>query len=532
MERDTDEVRDEVATDTENTEATEAVEPEVTEPETVEAEEAAEPEPGAAEAESEDEPEAKPATEAEPEPEPEPKPKKKEKAKREKKPLSKRAQERRRRIVPLVAAGLLAILCLVAVLLPAWGISLGTFVGGGNTVELNVSDYADGTTLSDVVSTLESRADQLQNFDLDIAEVGDDTVELTVPFDYDAATVASGLTRKGKFELVRVDSISDADALQKIENSADDIALTDGTYEAFVTGDQVTKASVVKTSYYGYTYYTLSLELNDEGTESLASVSEELADSSGEIAVVMDGTILSTPSVSEKLEDGKINISGGYTEDEAYSLAAAISTGELNATVTAGEPVETHSAFGGLGKKIVAIGFLVLALIGAVVAYFMVGAPAAVVFGSGILVVLYTLGVFTVLYRFGLLILGSQELVGLAIGEVCAIIVALMGAKRYHDERAKGASVRKAQQLACEVELVREAKAAFGLIVIAVLIAIFVGGSARQIEIAIASFAFAILIAIPLYVAPALRVITANDATKAVASGAAEDADDDSSDEE
>lgn len=529
MERDTDEVRDEVATDTENTEATEAVEPEVkaAESEAVEAataEEATESEAEATEAEPKPEPEPEPAAE--------PEPKKKEKAKREKKPLSKRAQERRRRIVPLVAAALLAVLCLVAVLLPAWGISLGTFVGGGNTVELSVSDYADGTTLTDVVSTLESRADQLNNFDLDIAEVGDDTVELTVPFSYDAATVASGLTRNGKFELVRVDSISDADALQKIENSADDIALTDGTYEAFVTGDQVTKASVVKTSYYGYTYYTLSLELNDEGTASLASVSEELADSSGEIAVVMDGTILSTPSVSEKLEDGKINISGGYTEDEAYSLAAAISTGELNATVTAGDPVESHSAFGGLGKKIVAVGLLAIALIGAVVAFFVAGTPAAVVFGSAILVVLYTLGIFTVLYRFGLVILGSQELVGLAIGEVCAIIVALMGAKRYHDERAKGASVRKAQQLACEVELVREAKAAFGLIVIAVLIAIFVGGSARQIEVAIASFAFAILIAIPLYMAPALRVVTANDATKAVASGAAEDADDASTDEE
>ena len=534
--RDADEARDEVATDSEQAEDTKQAN---------EAEEktghaaSGEPEDEAAEAEAEaektDEPEPEVTEEKAAEPgsaeakqaakQAKAEAKKAKKAAKDAKPKTKMAIERKRQATPLICCAFLVILSIVAMVLPMWSIPRGHVLGGGSLVTLTASDYDENATASDALSKLKSRANDLDQLDLSVTQSGDDTFTLRVPASYDASTVADALTRHGKFELARVDTISDADALQKIQNSAENIEVADGAYEAFVTGGNVKKASVVEQTYYGTTYYTLTIELDDEGADSLASVTEDLADSSGQIAVIMDNVILSTPSVSSKLEGGKISISGGFTEDEAYSLAAAINSGELPCSLSQTEPESFSGPFGGHAAFVIGMGALVLAAVITIAACAKFGMGSLVVLEGEILVVLASMGILTILYRFDLVIMGTFELMGLGLAEVSGMLVGFFLVRCYHKRRAEGLSVRKAQQRACEMILTRSAAACAACVAVFIVAAILLHGSMRELFVSAAAADFALLVLIPLYFDPAIRVFTANDATRAKKLKAAEKAD-------
>ena len=524
--RDADEARDEVATDSEQAEDTkQANEAEEKtgqaasgEPEDEVTEEAAEPEP--AEDEKAAKAEAKQAAK-----QAKAEAKKAKKAAKDAKPKTKMAIERKRQATPLICCAFLVILSIVAMVLPMWSIPRGHVLGGGSLVTLTASDYDENATASDALSKLKSRANDLDQLDLSVTQSGDDTFTLRVPASYDASTVADALTRHGKFELARVDTISDADALQKIQNSAENIEVADGAYEAFVTGGNVKKASVVEQTYYGTTYYTLTIELDDEGADSLASVTEDLADSSGQIAVIMDNVILSTPSVSSKLEGGKISISGGFTEDEAYSLAAAINSGELPCSLSQTEPESFSGPFGGHAAFVIGMGALVLAAVITIAACAKFGMGSLVVLEGEILVVLASMGILTILYRFDLVIMGTFELMGLGLAEVSGMLVGFFLVRCYHKRRAEGLSVRKAQQRACEMILTRSAAACAACVAVFIVAAILLHGSMRELFVSAAAADFALLVLIPLYFDPAIRVFTANDATRAKKLKAAEKAD-------
>ncbi len=534
--RDADEARDEVATDSEQVEDTKqdnVAETAEVEPEAEVTEEAGEPESDSADepaAEPEAEPESEPESDETAEPEPgEPEPaeakqaakqakaeaKKAKKAAKDAKPKTKMAIERKRQATPLICCAFLVILSIVAMVLPMWSIPRGHVLGGGSLVTLTASDYDENATASDALSKLKSRANDLDQLDLSVTQSGDDTFTLRIPASYDASTVADALTRHGKFELARVDTISDADALQKIQNSAENIEVADGAYEAFVTGGNVKKASVVEQTYYGTTYYTLTIELDDEGASSLASVTEDLASSSGQIAVIMDNVILSTPSVSSKLEGGKISISGGFTEDEAYSLAAAINSGELPCSLSQTEPESFSGPFGGHAAFVIGMSALVLAAVITIAACAKFGMGSLVVLEGEILVVLVSMGVLTILYRFDLVIMGTFELMGLGLAEVSGMLVGFFLVRCYHKRRAEGLSVRKAQQRACEMILTRSAAACAACVAVFIVAAILLHGSMRELFVSAAAADFALLVLIPLYFDPAIRVFTANDATRA-----------------
>ncbi len=431
------------------------------------------------------------------------------------KPKTKMALERRRQATPLVCCAFLVILSVVALALPMWSIPRGHLLGGGSLVTLTASDYSDGSTSADALKVLKARANDLDDLDISVTDNGDDTFRLRVPESYDASTVADALTRHGKFELVRVDAISDADTLQKINNSASDIELSDGTYEAFIAGDTVTGAEVTETTYYGTTYYMLNVSLNSDGAETLASVTEDLSDSSGQIAVVMDGTILTTPSVSEKIEGGKITIAGSFTKDEAYALAAAINSGELPCSLAQSEPESFSGPFAGHFAAVVGLGALVVAALVTLVACTKFGMGSLVVLEGEILVVLVSMGILTILHRFDLVIMGTFELAGLALAEVSGMLVGLFLVRCYHKRRVEGLSVRKAQQRACEMVLTKSAVACAVCVAAFIVLAIFLRGSMRELFVSAAAADFALLVLIPLYFDPAIRVFTANDATRA-----------------
>ena len=426
-------------------------------------------------------------------------------------PASRTAQERSRHSGVLLATLALVILALVGLLLPAWGIPLGCDLGGASVVTLTASDYEDGTTAADALAVLKNRAALLSEHDIQVTQTGDDTFELRVPAGYDASSVASALTRKGHLEFARLDSVSDADALQQLQAGASGVTLDEGTYEPFLTSDEVKGATVVSQSYYGMTYYALSVSLDSDGAAALASTTEDLASSSGQIAVLLDGAVIAEPSVKNKIEGSKISISGGYTEDQATAYAAALSGGELPCSLSQTEPVSVGARARGHASELAAVAAIVLAIVAGAVASAKLGRAGFLAAKLSVVVVAITLGVLTILYRFELVILGRAELLGLATTEVISIICGVRMAARYRAARNEGSSVRKSQQQATGPELALLVKAAVVVLAFSVATAFFSRGFARELAVTLAAGVASLLVALGLFAPAALCIRTAAD---------------------
>lgn len=436
--------------------------------------------------------------------------------KRDEKFKAKMASERRRLAGPIALTAVLLVASLVALFLPAWGISQGVDLAGGNAVTLTASGYEDGKGAADVLAVLRARVDALKEHDVQVSQTGDDTFELRVPAGYDASSVADALTQGGSVELVRVDSISDADVLQKLQNNASNVALEPGSYDAFVTSDEVKGASVVSQSYYGMTYYGISLTLDADGSSALADVTGELSadGASGQVAVLMDGTVIASPSVSSKIEGGKINVSGGFTESQAYAYASAIAGGKLPCSLSQTEPAETGATLGDDAAGIVVAAFLIVSIVVCAVCARMFGAAGRVCADAATVAVILSLGVLTVLARFDVVILGRMELVGLLVTELVALAAGACVAARYHAERAAGSSVRKSQQVACGPEAHRLMGVAAAILVLAAIVALVVPGHVRELAATIACGMGCVVYALAVTVPTQLALFTVADAEK------------------
>lgn len=101
------------------------------------------------------------------------------------------------------------------------------------------------------------------------------------------------------------------------------------TGEEVMTGEQVEKAQALQ--YQGdnnETVSVVSLELDKDGKKAFADATTELA-GTGNISIWMDDTCISDASVNTAITDGKCQIEGNFTFEEAQALADKINAGSL-----------------------------------------------------------------------------------------------------------------------------------------------------------------------------------------------------------
>lgn len=75
--------------------------------------------------------------------------------------------------------------------------------------------------------------------------------------------------------------------------------------------------------------FGVALELDETGTALFAEATARLAAEDGVISIWMDETCISAPKVGVAITDGKCEISGDFTQEEAKALADKISAGAL-----------------------------------------------------------------------------------------------------------------------------------------------------------------------------------------------------------
>lgn len=384
--------------------------------------------------------------------------------------------ELRQHTTLIAVSALLVILSVVALFAPGWGIMPGTMLGGGTQVTLNLAT-SDGSELSSeqvssAVSVIKKRSESLYEYGISVAQGSGNTVEVKVPSMYDAADVAESLVGTGHVEFVSQLDISDADELELLSSdSAQDLSLAEGTYSAFITSDNITSAQVLTSGSGTSATYYVQVTFDEEAKEAFATKTEELADSYGIIAVVVDGKIVATPAVSSKIESDTVTISGDFTRDEAYALAAKLNCAELEAEATVGESSTFTDICGGVAPW---VSVAVLILLGVALSFGLSQVFGTVSYFAGVSLVATAfcgLGILAVVALFGHVILGNWELAaGIVVALLCVAASAL-GAYSYHHERLGGASVRKSQQIATSSVLFVERL--YLLIIVAAFIATF-----------------------------------------------------------
>lgn len=102
-----------------------------------------------------------------------------------------------------------------------------------------------------------------------------------------------------------------------------------------VTGSQIADASsgVIQTSTGSSTgQWAVYMTFNPEGTKAFANVTTRLSALTGarnQFAIVLDGKVISAPATQAAITDGKPQISGGFTQQSAKTLADQLKYGAL-----------------------------------------------------------------------------------------------------------------------------------------------------------------------------------------------------------
>ena len=136
--------------------------------------------------------------------------------------------------------------------------------------------------------------------------------------------------------------------------------------EEIMTGENVSEATAAfYTDDNNETVYIVSLEFDDEGTEAFAEASETQYEAGGNISIWMDDICISDATVNSAITDGKCQIEGDFTYDEAKELADKINAGSLPFKLVA---TSTNIVAPTLGK-----GALSAMLMAGIIAFIFVG---------------------------------------------------------------------------------------------------------------------------------------------------------------
>lgn len=185
-------------------------------------------------------------------------------------------------------------------------ITQGLDLQGGVSVVMEIQE--DDITNDDLEKTkqqLELRVNKIGVAETSVTTEGDKRIRVEIPGKYDSSDIVNTLSQTGELTF-------------KSPNG--EVLLTGSDVEKAVVGsDQQTGSPLV------------SLELNSEGQPKFADATKTYLGQ--KISIYMDDEELSSPTVQAVISDGKAQITGSYSIDEAKKLAGLINAGALPVTL-------------------------------------------------------------------------------------------------------------------------------------------------------------------------------------------------------
>ena len=260
------------------------------------------------------------------------------------------------KVITLIATILIVVIA-AGILFPLYGdkATLGLDLQGGVMVRL---EAPEGTSMEDMEaakSVIENRINGLGVAEPEVRLEGSNRISVELPGVEDADEAVRVIGTTAKLQFVRYDN-----------------------GEVILEGSDLKRASagVNEEALYADEKFVVSLEFNSEGTKKFANATNDLINKYGKeketradrvIAILLDGQIISAPSVNEPIVDGKAQISGGFmTYEEVQRLATMLRGGALPVDLTIVEKQVTGPQLGAdsVAKSITAaiIGIVALAV--------------------------------------------------------------------------------------------------------------------------------------------------------------------------
>ena len=138
------------------------------------------------------------------------------------------------------------------------------------------------------------------------------------------------ITRQGNKRIrVGLPEIEDTQRALEVIGKTAQLKFVDEAENVVITGNDIKDAKAVYSTdpVTGMQQPVVSLELNPEGAKKFAVATKNNVDKI--IAILLDESIISAPTVNEPITDGKCQISGRMTIEEAADLAMLIKAGAL-----------------------------------------------------------------------------------------------------------------------------------------------------------------------------------------------------------
>ena len=214
---------------------------------------------------------------------------------------------------------------------------------------------------------------------------------------------------------------------------------------AFIKGTSITNATAELAQ--GGAGWVVNLEFDGEGADALSEISNRLVSlpaPQNQFGIVLDGLVVSAPYFQQPINDGRAQISGNFTPEEAKNLAQVLKFGALPLTLNIAS-VETVTPT--LGADYLRVGLIAGALgLGLVVLFllFYYRALGIVAVISLVIAAILTYMVFVVLSRTVGLALTLAGVAGaiVAIGITADSFIVYF--ERIRDEIREGRSLRAA----------------------------------------------------------------------------------------
>ncbi len=373
----------------------------------------------------------------------------------------------RRNIWLLILTTLLVVVSAVLFTPPNEKINQGLDIQGGLSVVLTAkSTDGEPVTPEDMEKSraiIESRVNALGASEATVQEQGTDQILVQIPGLSDTEQALATIGRTGSLEFARLDSFTDEEVKEAIENGqyAGEGTVTDefgnafpsgktehlkvepSTYTPIVTGADITNVTVGRASETS-SDYAVNITLNSQGTKAFAEASRELVADHGLIVIILDGEVQSAPAVQSEIPSGEVSITGNYTLDEAKNLQTILESGSLPVSF---EYAQSQVVGPTLGQDALVSGVVValigLALVMLYLLFFYKGLGLITAAAMAVFAVLY-LGILAALSAFGLFSLSLAGIAGIVLTIGMAADSSILTVERFREEIRMGRSVKAA----------------------------------------------------------------------------------------
>ena len=223
----------------------------------------------------------------------------------------------------------------------AKNINLGLDLEGGVSITYQVKgDTPSDEDMADTIYKLQKRVEQYST-EASVYQEGDNRISIEIPGVTDANKILDELGQPGSLYFIAQTGSDGSENYTRVGTTGDagtDFQLNKTIEELQEDGSIVLTGSDVKTATAGaYTDSTtgskenvVDLEFTKEGTEKFAAATKVAKEAGQSIGIYYDGAFVSVPNVKAVISDGRAQISGSMSYEEADQLASTIRIGGLN----------------------------------------------------------------------------------------------------------------------------------------------------------------------------------------------------------